>query len=97
MTSLPRVSERHFQLAIVELATLCQWRCFHVHDARRSAPGWPDLVLLRGTRFVAAELKTAKGRVRPEQRGWLDALEVAGVEVHVWRPSHWPEIKATLR
>lgn len=91
------VSERSFQLGVIQLAELCGWRTFHVHDSRRSNPGWPDLVLLRGSRFVAAELKSAKGRVRPEQRQWLDALEVAGVEVHVWRPNSWPEIKAVLR
>jgi VRR-NUC domain len=91
------VSERSFQLAVVDLAMLCRWRVFHVHDSRRSAPGWPDLVCLRGARFVAAELKSAKGRVRREQREWLDALEVAGVQVFVWRPNDWPEIKRVLQ
>jgi VRR-NUC domain len=97
VTSLPPGNERHFQLAVIELATHCRWRVFHVHDARRSNPGWPDLTLARGTRLVFAELKTAKGRVRAEQREWLDALEVAGVQVFVWRPSDWPAIRDALR
>lgn len=70
------VSERGFQLAVVDLAQLCRWRVFHVHDSRRSAPGWPDLVCLRGARFVAAELKSAKGRVRPEHRHWPEIHRV---------------------
>jgi VRR-NUC domain len=97
VTSLPSASERSFQLGVIELAVVCRWKVYHVHNARRSNPAWPDLVLLRGRRVIAAELKSAKGRVRPEQRQWLDALEVAGVEVHVFRPSDWPLIKATLR
>jgi hypothetical protein len=37
--------------------------------------GLPDLVLVKPPRVVFLELKSDKGRVRPEQQIWLDALE----------------------
>ncbi len=63
--------------------------------------GWPDLVLVR-ERIVFAELKSASGRLTPEQRvvvGTEDdegLLEVAGAEVHVWAPADFDEVVATL-
>jgi hypothetical protein len=32
-----------------------------------------------------------------DQAAWLLALGLAGAEVHVWRPSDWPEIEELLR
>jgi hypothetical protein len=43
------------------------------------------------------ELKTDRGRVRPEQHWWIDVLEGAGQEVYVWRPSDWDEAVSVLR
>src|SRR5579871_2839737 len=98
VTRLP-VPERAFQAAVEEFARLCGWRVYHAHDSRRSEPGWPDLAMCRGERLVCAELKTRTGRVRPEQRDWMAALErVPGVEVYLWRePASWPEIREVLR
>lgn len=102
-------SERQFQHAIIEFAGLQGWKTSHFNDSRRqvvrrgvshwigdaSAAGFPDLVLCR-ERLVMAELKTEKGRLTDKQRAWLQALEMAGVEVYVWRPSQWSEIQDTL-
>lgn len=100
---LPRgISERDFQDRIVELARLRRWLVYHTHDSRRSDPGFPDLVMVRGDALLFAELKSEKGRVSVEQHEWLRALRrVAaamheGVEVHVWRPSDWPQIVEVL-
>ena len=59
--------------------------CYHTHDSRRSEAGFPDLVIV-GERVIYRELKSARGRVRPEQRVWLDALVRAGQDADVWRP-----------
>jgi hypothetical protein len=59
-------------------------------------PGWPDLVLWRAGQFLVAELKSARGRLRPEQRDVLATLAAAGVDARVWRPADWPEIEALL-
>lgn len=103
-----RVSEADFQASVIQFARLHRWRVAHFHDSRRQvggrmvgdadAAGFPDLVLVRGVRLLVVELKSERGRVKPEQQEWLDALRATGVVmVAVWRPSHWPEIERTLR
>jgi len=90
-------SEKEFQSLIVDYAELKQWLTYHTHDSRRSAPGFPDLVLVRPPRLIFAEIKSAKGRVRPDQHIWLDTLsEVTNLEVFLWRPADWDAIQAVL-
>lgn len=91
------MSEESFQGAVIEYATIMGWLVYHTRDSRRSAPGFPDLTLVRGSRLVFAELKAENGRIRPEQQVWLQALEDAGQEVHIWRPSQWTEIIEVLQ
>lgn len=90
-------TERDLAQAVVQLARLGHWRCYHTYDSRRSTHGYPDYTLLKGPRLIFAELKSEKGRVRPEQVGWLDDLsDVPGVECYLWRPSDFDEIVETL-
>lgn len=105
------MSEADLQAAVIELAKRLGWRCAHfraaqIRPGRYVTPvsgdgaGFPDLVMLRDGRIVAAELKTARGRVSAEQQLWLaEFRQVLGVAVHVWRPAHWlsGEIENTLR
>lgn len=92
--AMPEVA---WQRMVCDLAELRGWRWHHQHYSKRSPAGWPDLVLVRGPRLVAAELKSERGRVRPEQRVWLDALAaVPGVETYLWRPSAWAQVQAVL-
>lgn len=94
---MARTSEKDFQAQILELARLSGWRCYHTFDSRRSAAGFPDLMLVRPPVVLFAELKTEGGKIRPEQRRWLTVLEACpGVVVKVWRPSDWPEIEEAL-
>lgn len=90
-------SERQFQSAVLDLATLLGWRHYHVPDSRRSEAGWPDLALWRPPRFMLVELKRDGGRLTRVQAETLEDLCRCGVEVHTWRPSDWPEIEITLR
>lgn len=92
------MSEADLQSAILDLAQLRGWRCVHFRPARNKAgwrtplqgdPGWPDLTLCRPPRLLALELKSASGRVEPDQQAWLDALERCGVEARVVRPRDW--------
>ncbi len=91
------ISEEEFQAQILDLARMSGWRCYHTFDSRRSAPGFPDLVLVREPVLVFAELKTDTGRLRPEQREWLEALRrCGGVEARLWKPSDFEEIERML-
>ncbi len=93
------VTEKQLQAQVVQLARLTGWRCYHTFDSRRSAPGFPDLVLARPPRLIFAELKSEKGRLRPAQVEWLEALaEVERApEVFLWRPADFGDIQSTLR
>lgn len=68
-------SEAAFQQQVLNLAAFYGWRSYHTHDSRRSQPGFPDLVLVRGPELIFAELKTQTGRVRSEQAEWITALD----------------------
>lgn len=92
------VTEKDFQRDIVRMADLFGWWSYHVRDSRGSAPGWPDLALIKGERLILAEVKTEKGRVRPEQEDVLERLgKVRTVEAHLWRPSDVSDVENTLR
>lgn len=84
------LTERQLQDAIVQTARLLGWLTYHTYDSRRSDPGFPDLVLVRGPRLIFAELKTEKGRMTAEQEHWRDLLQaVTAVEAYLWRPADW--------
>ena len=91
------LSERGFQTLVLELARLTGWLAYHTFNSRRSAPGYPDLCLVRGNVCVMAELKTNTGRVTQAQQAWLKALSaVPGIETALWRPRDWDIIEAIL-
>lgn len=90
------MTEGQFLDKTVLYAETCQWLVYHTYDSRRSAEGFPDLVLCRGERLVFAELKSAKGRLTRAQIEWRVALLNAKAEYYLWRPSDWPQIETTL-
>ena len=44
---------------------------YHTHDSRRSAKGFPDLVLAKNGVVLIVELKTDTGVATPDQVAWL--------------------------
>jgi hypothetical protein len=87
--------EREFQAEVIRLAKLLGWRVYHTFNSRRSASGFPDLVLVRD-RVMYAELKTDRGKPTPLQLEWAQALTGAGAEVYLWRPAELQAIAETL-
>lgn len=63
--------EAAFQVRVVGLLQLHGYRVYHTHDSRRSEPGFPDLLAIRGGRLLAIELKVGRRQVTAEQREWL--------------------------
>lgn len=94
------MSERDLQDAVVALARTLGYLTYHTHDSRRSAPGFPDLVMVhpRSGALIFAELKSASGRVTAEQDEWLRALAVRSL-AFIWRPEQLADqsIARTLR
>lgn len=92
------------------------WLAFHVRNSGLAGmtqvqgdKGFPDLILLRRDRMIAAELKigkagTVKGEPRHEQVVWLNAFrgigcpdECSPIETYVWRPENLKDIVGILR
>lgn len=92
------VKEKDFQAQILEIAHLYGWLAYHTYDSKRCAPGYPDLALCHPQGdYLLIELKSERGRIRPEQQQWIDALQASGVEVHVYRPHQIDEVIARLQ
>ncbi len=93
----PNLSEKDWQQVVLDLAGWRGWRGYHTHDSRRSAPGFPDLILCRGPRLLALELKRDGGRPTRPQLEWLHVLgQVPGVEARIVRPADWPAVQDLL-
>ena len=87
---------------VVEMARRLGWLVYHTFDSRKSAAGFPDLVLTeeeeKGDRLIFAELKSDKGKVSTSQRAWHEALVHTGkCEVYIWRPLDMDLIERILR
>jgi hypothetical protein len=94
----PPMTEADWQAQVGEIADLGGWWRYHTYDSRRSAPGWPDLALVRPPFLILAELKNDKRQPTEEQRNCLDMLgQCEYVEAHLWRPKDFDRVWARLR
>ena len=86
------MTEAELSRSIIALAERLGWHVYSIRDSdrarlnSRSSVGFPDLLLAKPGRLIAAELKTAKGKPTREQRDWLAVLSTT-TEAFVWRPS----------
>lgn len=90
--------ESEFQSKVIALAKKCGWRVYHTVNARGSAKGFPDLVLVHPARKLVLfrEIKSDGGSISKEQWDWLCDLGGAGANAGIWRPHEWPEIERIL-
>lgn len=98
---LGSMSEKQFQRYVVDGLKRRGWIVWVVPDMRRTAAGLPDIIAVHPTqvprRVLFWELKTMRGRVRPEQKIALAALnDVYGVDARVIRPDDWARESAAL-
>lgn len=103
-------TERDLQASLIAIAQAYGWRHWHDNDSRRNQGGWPDLALwhpLRAKRNIWPalclwELKSGKGRIRPEQRDTMAALvDIAAVsggliDARIIWPADYDECVALL-
>ena len=92
------ISEKEFLGMVVQVALLFGWKVYHTWNSIHSAVGYFDLVMVRGTRIIFAELKTEKGKMTTAQEMWAEVVKATGkCEVYLWRPSQWDELVEILR
>ena len=105
------MTENDLLTSVLHLAKVTGWRTAHFRSVRTQRPdgstrwltpvqgdgvGFPDLILLRGDRGIAWELKSETGRVREEQMAWADAFRAAGFTAGIHKPSDWDYIEKEL-
>jgi hypothetical protein len=85
------MTERQLDDCVARVARVYGWTLsYHSWSSIHSAAGFPDRVFVRPPRLVFVELKRLGGKVSPEQRAWLMALETCpGIEVYLWTPADW--------
>lgn len=83
------MTEEQLQASVLDLAKALGMLAYHTHDSRRSAAGFPDLVLAGTRGVIFAELKSAGGTMRPEQTNWKYMLIAGGQRWRLYRPGDW--------
>lgn len=86
------LSEADWQAKVIYLGTMCRFQHFHPRVMQGSKAGWPDLSFWRPPDFFMVELKTERGKLRPEQERVIAELRSCGLEVLVWRPRDFREV-----
>jgi hypothetical protein len=81
------MSEAQLTESVRDYCTGLRLRRAHTYNSRRSPAGWVDEVIGGPRGVIFRELKTATGKVTPEQQAWIDLLARAGMDVAVWRPA----------
>jgi hypothetical protein len=84
---------------VTELARWFSLLTYHTRDSRRSAPGFPDLVIAGRRGVIFAELKSRAGNLTQDQQTWKWTLLASGQQWRLWRPADWQSghIEAELR
>lgn len=86
----PMPPEKELRQCVVDTARLYQWLVYWTHRSEHSPAGFPDLVLLRGTKVLWVELKRDDGDpLRREQQLWADRLLAAGQDWRKWSWATW--------
>ena len=85
-----RMTEAQFQRQVCDLADRLGWTWWHQRISIGTREGFPDLLLLRHGRVLAAELKAGRYKTTPEQRKALRRFMDAGAEAVLWRPTPAP-------
>lgn len=102
-----RPTEAECQRTIVEAARLGGWMVHAERPAMRQSGTWstpiqgdagfPDLVMVRGTRVLAVELKRRPRKIDGAQLLWLRAFTRAGVDARlVYVPEQLDDLVAEL-
>jgi hypothetical protein len=102
------VNEREFTKSVIAVAQTYGWRIVHFLPARvgrENRPltaylgdgrGFPDLVAVKASRLLFAELKVGRNKTTSHQDEWAQALLLTGVEMYLWTPDDLDDISRIL-
>lgn len=99
------IPEAAVQKQVQETLTMYGWWWYHAPNNRpgqngkvqRIVSGFPDIIAVRGTRIVLAELKKETGHTTDDQDAVLAMFELTGkVEVWVVRPSNMDAFREAM-
>lgn len=94
-----QTSEKAFLQRVSDYARERKWRVYHTFKSANSAPGFPDLVFLRGGILGFAELKVGDNTPTKPQKDWLAELATVNsvAFVALWYPEDIEAIEEVLR
>jgi hypothetical protein len=94
---LDAMSEKELQASVRTGLEQRGWWVYVFPVMLMTRPGWPDIAALHPDKpgwLLLWECKSQKGRVRPEQRALIEALQSApGIDARIVRPSDWQKLK----
>jgi hypothetical protein len=102
---LRQIPEAEVQRQVQTILTMYGWWWYHAPDNRpgqngkiqRIRAGFPDIIAVRGTRIVVAELKKETGTTTDDQDATLAMFQLTGkVEVWTVRPSNMDEFREAM-
>ena len=76
---------------ISQVAKTLGYLTYHVHDSRRSEPGFPDLWILGFGILIVLETKAGNNTVTVEQQRWLEELRNASVDAREYNVDRWKQ------
>lgn len=96
------MKEKDLTKAVIALAKTHGWRVAHFRTAQTKSGNWvtpvqgdgagfPDLILLRGWRGLAIELKVGHNKPTARQQSWLNAFQEVGWDAWVLTDKDWPD------
>lgn len=108
MSARQLTPEKEWQRTLIDTLEFFGWAVNHMRPAMNqqgdwrtaySAPGWPDLVALRGQWLIAIEVKGETTRVQRNQREWLGRFaQLRGGRAWILRPQDsWDSIVHWIR
>ncbi len=100
---LDAMTEQQLLETALEILAWHGYLTHHEHDSRHGSAGVPDILAVRDAKgnrppdSLWVECKTMRGKVTADQGRWLAALEAAGHDCHVLRPSDLPAFTERLK
>lgn len=109
MDRADQVREDEFAKRIEETLDWLKLRWHHETDSRKSKAGFPDYCIVGPYGILFLEIKSAKGKVSPKQKEWIEDLASAeavsdasdsfhpAVTAYVAYPEDWDRVLSDLK